>query len=108
LEKNYSPTFYGKVRYNPKSKQFYTQFFEGKIRRGEEKRLVPQEIEGKRCDVVAAVCFDGIFVSNSCVSLQVKVDQVSMTFRTEENTEQIVSTEVEEDEHDDGVEEGEW
>ena len=52
-----------------------------------------EELMGQRCNLKAAICFEGIFVNNSTVSLKVKVDEaiVEPIERKEESEECVIS-----------------
>ena len=92
--KDFAPTLYTRVRYNQKSKKLITQF---RKRNGKD-MFTLEELIRQRCNLKAAICFEGIFVNNSTVSLQVKVDEaiVEPIEKEEETEESVISVEVEE------------
>ena len=92
--KDCAPTLYAKVRYNPKKEKLFTRF-----RKRNGKELFPlKELMRQRCYVRAAICFEGIFVNNSVVSLQVRVDEaiVEPIERKEESDECVIPVEEKE------------
>ena len=92
--KDCAPTLYAKVRYNSKNKSLFTRF-----RKKNGKELLPlKELMRQRCYVRAAICFEGIFVNNSVVSLQVRVDEaiVEPIERKEKSNEYVIPVDEEE------------
>ena len=97
---NYSPTLYAKVTFNSKNDEFYTKFLKGKVQKGEDTELNPKEIIGKRCNLIAATCFESLYVSGSNISLQAKADQIALTPVSSWSREQVVPIKVVSDEED--------
>ena len=71
------------------------------VKKGEDPMIHPMDIMDKRCYVEAAISFEGIFVSSSHVSLQVKVTEVAMTPVESQRKPDVCITEVSDDE--DGI-----
>ena len=92
--KDYASTLYAKVRYNTKNEKLFTRF---RKKKGKELFSL-KELMGQRCYVRAAICFEGIFVNNSVVSLQVRVDEaiVEPIERKRESNECVIPVEKEE------------
>ena len=89
--KDYAPTLYAKVRYNSKNEKLFTR-----LRKKNGKELFSlKELMRQRCHVRAAICFEGIFVNNSVVSLQVRVDE-AIVEPIERKEESVIPVEVEE------------
>ena len=75
------PTLYANVRYNESKKKFFTHFQKIRVRKGEDKMIDPLRVEGERCEAIAVICIESIYLSSSHTTLQVKVDEVAMDFK---------------------------
>ena len=74
------PTLYAKVRYNESKKKFFTRFQKARVKKGEDKMLEPTSVKDERCEGMAVVCLESVYLSNTHATLQVKVDEVAMNF----------------------------
>ena len=72
------PTLYTKVRFG--GGKFITGFQKSKIKKGEDKTIKPEDVLDQRCEAVALVCFESIFVSSKCCTMQVKVNEALLNF----------------------------
>ena len=86
---NYSPTLYVKVRYDKKRDNIITPFYE------KGRKVVPIEYFNQRCYVKAAIIFDGIFIGNQTICLQLRVYEANV--KKIENTHKRVLDEDESD-----------
>ena len=68
-----------------------------KIKKGEDKVIEPLSVENERCEAMAVICIESIYISATHTTLQVKVDEAVMDFeRAIESS--LLSTIVEEEE----------
>ena len=73
-----APTLYAKVRFGKNG--FITRFQKAKVKKGEDKMIDPQEAIDNRCEAVAIVCFESIYISSTYCTLQVKVNEAMLNF----------------------------
>ena len=98
-EEGKSPTLYTKVKCNPKTGVVFTRFHKMRVKRGEDPSIDMKELIGKRCELMANLHFESIFVNSSHITIQVKVLEVGVF--VEKPQESVIPVEVVEEEEED-------
>ena len=97
-EEGKSPTLYAEVNCNPKTGVVFTNFHKVKVKRGEDPNIDMSKLIGKRCELMANLHFESIFVNSSHISIQVKVLEVGVFGERQEKS--VIPVEVFEEEEE--------
>ena len=68
-EEGKSPTLYAKVKCNPKTGVVFTRFHKMRVKRGEDQSIDIKELIGKRCELMANLHFESIFVNSLHITI---------------------------------------